>query len=140
MRARSREAGPPDGLPEPRLPALLAVGARGGAVGALGRHGLSVALPAAPGELPWATLLTNLSGCLALGLLVGARPASRWLRPFLGAGVLGGFTTVSAFAVESDRLLVDAPLLGLAYVALSLAGGLGLAAAGRLWTRCWTRR
>lgn len=102
----------------------------GGALGALARHGLAVALPAAPGTLPVATLLTNVTGCLALGLLVGARPDAPWLRPFLATGVLGGFTTFSAFALETDRLLVTAPATALAYVALSTAGGLALAAAG----------
>jgi CrcB protein len=114
---------------------LLAVVAVGGALGALARHALSVALPAEPGGLPVATLVTNLAGCLALGVLVGRRPGARWLRPFLGTGVLGGFTTVSAFALETDRLLADAPLLALAYVALSVGGGLALAAAGLRWGR-----
>lgn len=119
----------------PPVAALLVLVAVGGALGALGRHGLSVVLPAGPGGFPVATLLTNVIGCLALGLLVALRPRARWLRPFLGAGVLGGFTTVSAFALESSRLLADAPLLGLSYVALSLASGLGAAAAGLRWGR-----
>lgn len=121
--------------PPPRLRALLALVALGGAAGALGRHGLSVVLPADQGELPLATLLTNLSGCLALGLLVGRQPHSSWLRPFLGTGVLGGFTTFSAFALETDRLLVAAPLLAVTYVGASLAGGLALTAAGLRWGR-----
>jgi CrcB protein len=119
----------------PPLSALLPVVAVGGALGALGRYGLSVALPAGPGELPLATLATNLSGCLALGLLVGRWPHARWLRPFAGTGVLAGFTTFSAFALETDRLLLHAPLLGLGYAAVSLAGGLVLAAAGLRWAR-----
>lgn len=119
----------------PRLGPLLALVAVGGAIGALGRYGLSVVLPSDPGELPLATLLTNLSGCLALGMLVGRQPRSAWLRPFLGTGVLGGFTTFSAFALETDRLLVEAPLLAGAYVGASLAGGLALTAAGLRWGR-----
>lgn len=119
----------------PRLAVLLALVALGGAAGALARHGLSVVLPMAPGQLPLATLLTNLSGCLALGMLVGRQPRASYLRPFLGTGVLGGFTTFSAFALETDRLLVEAPLLGLAYVGASLAGGLALTAAGLRWGR-----
>lgn len=114
----------------PRPGALLALVAAGGAAGALARHGLSVALPSGAGGLPVATLLTNLSGCLALGLLVGRQPRSGWLRPFLGTGVLGGFTTFSAFALETDRLLVEAPLLAMAYVGASLAGGLALTGVG----------
>jgi CrcB protein len=121
--------------PPPALPALVGVVALGGALGALARLALAVTLPAAPGALPAATLLTNLSGCLALGLLVGARPEAPWLRPFLATGVLGGFTTFSAFALETDRLLVTSPATALAYVALSTAGGLALAAAGLRWAR-----
>lgn len=122
--------------PAPPAPGtLLALVALGGAVGALGRHGLSVALPTDPGALPLATLLTNLSGCLALGLLVGRQPPTSWLRPFLGTGVLGGFTTFSAFALETDRLLLAAPLVAVAYVAASLVGGLVLTAAGLRWGR-----
>lgn len=106
---------------------LVAVG---GAVGALARHGLDVVVPDAPGGLPLATLLTNWVGCLLLGLLVGGRPDDPVLRPLLGTGVLGGFTTWSALALQTDRLLVDAPLTGLAYLGATTAGGLLLAAAG----------
>lgn len=104
--------------------------AAGGAVGAVARHGLAVALPAEPGGLPVATLTANLLGCLLLGLLVGARPHDPVLRPLLGTGVLGGFTTFSALALQTDRLLADAPLLALAYLALTTTGGLLLAALG----------
>lgn len=114
----------------PPLALLVGVVAIGGALGALGRYGLAEALPASPDGLPVATLLTNLSGCLALGVLVGSRPDAPWLRPFLGTGVLGGFTTFSAFALESDRLLATAPVVAVLYLVLSTAGGVALAAAG----------
>lgn len=118
----------------PPLAGLLVVVAVGGALGALARYGLADALPTPVDGLPVATLLTNLSGCFALGLLAGARPSTSpgapWLRPFLGTGVLGGFTTFSAFALETDRLLVSAPALAGLYLVLSTAGGVALAAAG----------
>ena len=109
--------------------------ALGGALGALARWGLGEAVPARAGTWPWATLLENLTGCLALGVLIAAvfprHPDSRWLRPFLGTGVLGGYTTFSAFAVETVQLVEAgawAPAVG--YGVVSVGGGVLAAAAG----------
>lgn len=118
--------------------------ALGGALGALARWGVAGALPRDPGGWPWATLLVNVTGCLVLGLLLGlvfARsPAHPWLRPFLGTGVLGGFTTYSAFAVETVQL-ADAGRPGLAagYVAASVLGGVAASALGTLAGRALAR-
>lgn len=79
----------------------------GGAVGALLRHLLTVAAPDTSG-FPWTTFAINLGGSFALALL----PASAWVRrhrllpPLLGTGLLGGFTTLSAWS-EQTRVLVD---------------------------------
>jgi fluoride exporter len=116
-------------LPVPLLP-LLAVVAAGGALGSLARYAVAEVLPHGRASVPVGTLLVNIVGCLLLGLLVGAQPDARWLRPFLGTGVLGGFTTFSAFALETDRLLDRAPLVAALYVALTLLLGLVAAAAG----------
>ena len=107
--------------------------ALGGALGALGRWGVTEALPHDAADWPWATLLVNLSGCLALGLLIGSafarHPRSSWLRPFLGTGVLGGFTTFSAFAVETVQLTdTGRPGLAAGYVLASVAGGVAASA------------
>ncbi|MYW93755.1 CrcB family protein [Amycolatopsis rubida] len=79
------------------------------AVVALARFGLSAMFPAGPGRFPWATFVTNVSGCFLIGVLMvlitEAWTAHRLARPFLGVGVLGGFTTFSAYAVESRELL-----------------------------------
>jgi CrcB protein len=112
------------------VPPVLLLVAVGGAAGAVARYGLSELLPAAPGGLPVATLLTNLLGCLLLGLLVGRYREHPVLRPLLGTGVLGGFTTFSTLALQTDRLLADRPLVALGYLALTTAGGLLLAAVG----------
>jgi CrcB protein len=70
-----------------------------------------------------------------LGLLLAALfaryPDSRWLRPFLGTGVLGGYTTFSTFSVDVVQL-ADAGRTALAagYVVVSVAGGVLAAAAG----------
>jgi len=114
--------------------------ALGGALGALARWGVAEALPREPGGWPWATLLVNVVGCLVLGVLIGRvldrSPGSAWLRPFLATGVLGGFTTFSAFAVETVQL-AEAGRVGTAagYVLVSVAGGVLAAALGQLTGR-----
>jgi CrcB protein len=114
--------------------------ALGGALGALARWGVAGALPSPAGRWPWATLLVNVTGCLLIGVLLAvvlARfPSSSWARPFLATGVLGGYTTYSAFAVDVVRL-VDAghaPVAGL-YVVTSVAGGALAVTAGLLLAR-----
>ena len=109
--------------------------ALGGALGALARWALSEAVPRSPGGWPWATLGINLLGCLLIGaliaLLAARRPDDERLRTFLGAGVLGGFTTFSAFAVEvADLARAGSASLAVAYVSVSVLGGLLAVAAG----------
>jgi CrcB protein len=107
----------------------------GGALGALARWGVAEALPRADGGWPWATLLVNLTGCLLIGVLTGAlagrSPEPAWARPFLAVGVLGGFTTYSAFAVEAVGL-AEAGRVAAAggYVLASVLGGVLAVAAG----------
>ena len=108
--------------------------ALGGAVGALARWGLTEALPS-PAGWPWATLVVNLTGCLLLGVLLarlaGRSPEPAWVRPFLGVGVLGGYTTYSTFAVEVVDLADDrALLLAAGYVLVSVVGGIAAVAVG----------
>jgi fluoride exporter len=109
--------------------------ALGGALGSLARWSVVVALPRSSGGWPWATLAVNLLGCLLIGVLLAVlaarRPDDDRLRTFLGAGVLGGFTTYSAFAVEvADLLRAGVPVLAAGYVAVSVVGGLVAVAAG----------
>jgi CrcB protein len=82
----------------------------GGALGSLARYGVARAWPAAPGGFPVPTLTVNLIGSFAIGLLyvwISARggPAADGARLFWMTGVLGGFTTYSAFALESTLLV-----------------------------------
>ena len=107
----------------------------GGALGALARWAVTLGLPRWSGEWPWATVTVNLLGCLLIGLLLAVlsarRPDDVHLRAFLGAGVLGGFTTFSAFAVEvADLLRAGVPVVAIGYVAVSVLGGLLGVAAG----------
>jgi CrcB protein len=118
---------------------LLAV-ATGGALGAEARYGIEVALPHAAAAFPWSTVLINASGCLLIGVLMvlvlELTSPHRLLRPFLGVGILGGFTTYSTFAVDAERLVrAHRPLLALAYVVLSLVLCLVAVYAATLATR-----
>ena len=91
------------GQPTDREWHVLAVVAFGGALGALGRHGIERVLPIAAGGFPLATFTANLLGCLVIGAAAGwvLRPGvHRLLRPFVATGVLGGFTTFSTYTVQ----------------------------------------
>ena len=125
----------------PRTVALVALG---GAVGSVLRWSVEVALPAAPGQVPWATVLVNVLGSALLGALVvlldrGALWPGR--RAFLTTGLLGGFTTFSTYAVQVAVLADGAPALAVAYavgtplvcVASAWLGGLLARRAG--WQR-----
>ena len=92
-------------MPEPPVPPVLLVAA-GGVVGALARAGTGTLLPHEPGTWAWSTLAVNAVGAALLCALLAAAP-SRGARLLLGTGVLGGFTTFSAFAVDAV-LLVEA--------------------------------
>jgi CrcB protein len=109
--------------------------ALGGALGALARWAVAEAFPSSPGGWPWATLLVNLTGCLLLGalfaVLTARSPEPVWIRPFLAVGVLGGYTTYSAFAVEVvDLLDRGAAAVAAGYVLLSVVGGVAAVALG----------
>lgn len=87
----------------------LGVVAIGGGLGAVLRASVSLAFPAPAGAFPWTTFVINVGGSLALALLTVA-PGLRGhslVRPFLGAGLLGGFTTMSAAAEETRALLAS---------------------------------
>jgi fluoride exporter len=118
-------------------PMAYLLAALGGALGALARWAAAEAFPAPPGSWPWATLLVNLSGCLLLGVLVAVlasrSPEPAWVRPLLAVGVLGGYTTYSAFAVEVVQLVDGgAPALAAGYVVLSVVGGVAAVTVGAL--------
>lgn len=101
----------------------------GGGLGAVARFGIGSWLLSRAGEgFPWGTLAVNWLGCLAIGLaaaLFAALPHAPGLRLFLVAGVLGGFTTFSAFGLETFELLTDGEASrAFLYVAASVVGGL----------------
>lgn len=107
-----------------RAPLLVAVG---GAVGASARWVTGELFAREPGGFPWATLLVNLAGCAAIGWCARRiRHPELWL--LVVTGGLGGFTTFSTFAVETRELVTGGHAArAAAYVAISVAGGLGAA-------------
>lgn len=103
--------------------------AAGGMLGASARHGLELVWRARPGEFPWATFVTNISGCALIGLLmvyvVDLGAGHPLLRPFVGVGILGGFTTFSTYTVQTTDI-IDArePALALTYMFGTVAAAL----------------
>nr|WP_281370306.1 CrcB family protein [Microbacterium pseudoresistens] len=98
----------------------------GGMLGTAARLGVGLLVPSA-GGFPLATLIANVVGALLISVLAARLPGSTDARVFLGTGVLGGFTTYSAFAVGTVELWADEPTTAAVYVLLTL--GLGVAAA-----------
>lgn len=123
--------------------AVLLTVALGGAIGSLGRYAVGTALPHPPGSFPWATLTVNVTGAFAMGLLVAYlvdRPGvHRLARPFVGVGVLGGWTTFSALAVDVVQVgHADHVPMVLVYLTTTfLVGTLAVAAGAALGQRFW---
>src|SRR5262245_18661743 len=88
---------------------VVAVVSAGGVAGALARFAIASAWPHSAAGFPWATFVINVTGCLLIGVLMVAVtdvwPSRRLVRPFLGTGVLGGYTTFSTAIVETQHLL-----------------------------------
>lgn len=133
-------------MPSRAVRRTVAVVALGGALGAVVRHLVEVAWPSAPGAFPAAVFTINLVGSALIGVLMVAVTdvfsPHPLVRPFLGTGVLGGFTTFSTYAVDVHTLTAtDAgAAVGLGYlvatpVAALLAVWLAASATRRLVDR-----
>jgi len=138
-----------DPLGEPAVPRLglsltvLFVIALGGALGTVARFLLDTAFVEGSGHFPTVTLVVNLSGSLAIGILIPVvekwTPRQPLLRPFLVVGILGGWTTYSALAVGAITLLQNGRAgLSLLYLAATLLGGTALVVLGDAVGRRWT--
>ena len=120
---------------------MLGVVVAGGVIGVALRELLLLPLAAqdaAPASfaLPAATTGVNIVGSFVLGIVVGGLGDRHPLtRAFLGTGVLGGFTTYSAFAVQTAGLLASAPLAGIALAVVSVLLGLAAGALGLRMTQ-----
>jgi len=130
-----------DLLDEPVLPLFgLSAGTMcaiflGGAFGTFARYELAAHHPITAGGFPWVTLLVNLSGSLAIGVLVPltqhAFPRAPFRGPVVVVRFLGGWTTYSTLAVEATLLGKDGDVGSMvAYLAATVAGGLTLVVAG----------
>ncbi|MFT3808374.1 MAG: fluoride efflux transporter CrcB [Micropepsaceae bacterium] len=104
----------------------LAVAA-GGALGAVARYAMAGAVQrVAGGAFPWGTLAVNILGALLMGVVVEGS-ARLWnipadLRLFLTTGILGGFTTFSAFSLETALIIEKGDWMpAIAYIAASVA-------------------
>ena len=110
-------------MPSRTLFALAAVGA---VIGSSARYGVSLLMPNTDSaHIPYATLTVNIVGAFVIGIcasLAGVMQ-SETRRTFLVTGVLGGFTTFSAFAVETVQLAVH-PLQALIYIVATFIGAL----------------
>jgi CrcB protein len=110
--------------------------ALGGGIGAAARHGVNVWSGRMLGtEFPWHTLIVNVAGCFAMGLLTGLLALklnlSQEARAFLTTGILGGFTTFSAFSLDVALLMErKAHLAAGAYAAGSVVLSLAAVFAG----------
>jgi fluoride exporter len=116
------------------VPVLAAISA-GGIVGALSRYGLSLAWPHHPAGFPWSTWIINVSGCFLIGVLMvlitHRWPDRRLVRPFAGAGVLGGYTTFSTSVVDVQQAVAHgAPRVALLYLGATILGALAAVGAG----------
>lgn len=119
------------------MQAYLLVGI-GGALGAMLRYFMATLLPA---TFPYATMVINITGSLAMGLLIGilARtlpPMQEEIRLFVAVGILGGYTTFSAFSLDAVTLWERGDFSGAGlYVALSVILSIAGLFAGLALTR-----
>ena len=123
-----RQAGRGKGRRRTNATVLAAISV-GGAAGAAARYMIGATWPTAAGSFPISTLAINVFGCALIGVLMvlitEVWSGQRLLRPFLGTGVLGGFTTFSTYTVDIQRLVAGAHLgTALLYLALTPIGAL----------------
>ncbi len=113
---------------------VLCAVALGGAAGAIARAAIEQWLGGGASSVPWSTLSINALGSFLLGMLTVLTTAFSvqwWVKPALGTGLLGGFTTFSAYIVSSLTLPTEGTALSaLAYLVLTPLACVGAAALG----------
>ncbi|MER8231849.1 fluoride efflux transporter CrcB [Streptomyces sp. NPDC094049] len=113
---------------------VVGVVAAGGALGAVARYAASLARPTATDSFPWTTFAVNVSGCALLGVLMVLLTETTTaphplLRPFLGTGFCGGYTTFSTYGLDTQRLLAA----GETARAVLYLGGTAVTALAAVW-------
>lgn len=134
-RSASSPFGParPHRWPRLRWDVVLAV-FFGGCVGGWARYAVTQAWATQTGRFPWATFTVNVAGAFILALVIVVAAvivSSRYLRPLLGTGFCGAFTTFSSIVVTTDLLFAHHhPGTAAAYLGASIVAGLTAAAFG----------
>jgi fluoride exporter len=137
-----------ESLPERRIPsrwprispAVVTAVFIGGVFGGLARYGIGLAAPPPVNGFPTDILAINVVGAFALSLLLvlvlEVLPSTRYVRPLLGTGFLGAFTTFSSLATATDHLLAHGhPGLAAGYATGSVVGGLAAGSFGLVFGR-----
>ncbi|SDR04649.1 fluoride efflux transporter CrcB [Actinopolyspora saharensis] len=123
---------------------VLAV-ALGGALGSVARYGVSLWIGRGGAGFPWGTLAVNVVGCLIIGavtvLLEEFGNPHRLVRPFVGVGVLGGFTTFSTYVADvGDLLAAQRPVQATVYLFGTVALGVVSVVCGAVSVRALAGR
>ena len=118
---------------------VLAIIFAGGCIGGLARYGATRAWPTPAGQFPWTIFAVNTAGAFVLAVVVVVAAelvASRYMRPLLGTGFCGAFTTFSSIVVTVDELFAHGhPGVASSYLIASIVAGLGAAWLGLLVAR-----
>jgi len=136
-------ASPFDRARPPRWPRLhadvLAVVFVGGCLGGWARYGITSTWSSATGRFPWPTFVINTSGAFVLAIVVVVAAdlvSSRYLRPVLGTGFCGAFTTFSSIVVSTDQLFAHRHAgTAVEYLVASIVAGLAAASLGLICAR-----
>ena len=121
-------------------PSLVLAVFIGGVFGGLARYGIGRAAPPRADGFPWDIFAINIAGAFALAVLLvlvlEALPPTRYVRPALGTGFIGAFTTFSSLTVATDQLFAHShPALAIVYIFGSVFAGLLAALLGLLCGR-----
>lgn len=132
----------PSGRPKLRWDVVSAVFV-GGCLGGWARYGITSTWPATTG-FPWSTFGVNVGGAFVLTIVIVAAAeiaSSRYLRPLVGTGFCGAFTTFSSIVVTADQLFAHRhPGTAVVYVIASIVAGLAAAWFGLVLGRAFAAR